>query len=216
MGKSRRTKKQARAHAEQKPMKSDESPTKPEGALEDHHEKVEVPPGQSVESDQMPSATDPVSELQQERDALMDQLLRARAEFDNYRKRVVRESEALRQRAAEAVIHDLLAVIDNLDLALMYKDTNPGALSEGVGMVARQMHDLLGRHGLTVIDSEGKSFDPSVHEAVSQVPSNDVPKDGVVQELQKGYLLGGRVLRPSKVIVSAGPVEAANAPKSAD
>lgn len=182
----------------------------PEGALEDHHEEAEADPGLAQpEPEATPRSSDPVALLEQERDSLMDQLLRARAEFDNYRKRVARETDALRQRAAEALMHDLLTVIDNLDLALKYKDTNPGALAEGVEMVARQMHDVLGRHGLQVIESEGRPFDPAVHEAVSQVPSAEVAPDQVVQEFQRGYMLGGRVLRPSKVTVSSGPAESA-------
>jgi molecular chaperone GrpE len=71
-------------------------------------------------------------------------------------------------------------------------------------MVAQQMHDVLTRHGLEGIESTGKPFDPAVHEAVAQLPSEEVPKDHVLEEYQKGYLLGGVVLRPSKVTVSAG------------
>lgn len=206
-------KKKSRASAGSNPADAHNSPADNPGsepALEDHHEEAEADPGLAQpEPEAAPPAepTDPLQALQVERDGLMDQLLRARAEFDNYRKRVARETEALRQRAAEALVHDLLTVIDNLDLALKYRDTDPEALAEGVGMVAKQMHDVLGRHGLAPIESEGKPFDPAVHEAVSQVPSGEVPKDMVVQEFQKGYILGGRVLRPSRVTVSSGPDE---------
>lgn len=214
MGKSRRTKKKSRTRAEQKKMEEFNEADRDEqheSALEDRHEEAEADPGLAQPEPEAAEAppTDPLAIAQQERDALMDQLLRARAEFDNYRKRVARETESLRQRAAEALVHDLLTVIDNLDLALKYKDTDPAALAEGVAMVTRQMHDVLGRHGLTVIESEGKPFDPAVHEAVTQVPSDAVPRDQVVQEFQRGYMLGGRVLRPSKVTVSSGPADSA-------
>lgn len=213
-------KKQNRTRAEQKSNNNSEesSTNRPEPELEDHHEEAAANPGlaQPEPEPEQAGVDDPLQVAQQERDALMDQLLRARAEFDNYRKRVARETEALRQRAAEALMHDLLTVIDNLDLALKYKDTDPTALAEGVEMVARQMHDILGRHGLTTIESVGKPFDPSVHEAVTQVPSNEVESDQVVQEFQRGYMLGGRVLRPSKVTVSSGPAESARTSGGSD
>ena len=212
MGKSRRTKKKNRTHAETTTMSKSNTESDSPGVRSTIEVSTEQDTGVDqasapIESIQAGEEVDPLLELRAERDGLMDQLLRARAEFDNYRKRVARESEALRARAAEALVHDLLTVIDNLDLALKYKDTDPGALAEGVGMVARQMHDVLGRHGLTVIESEGKPFDPEVHEAVAQVPSEEVDRDHILEEFQKGYMLGGRVLRPSKVTVSAGPAE---------
>lgn len=205
-------KKKKRVRSEQKSMdasdENNESPGEP--TLQDQHEPADPGAAQpETDMEQQPAAEDLIATLQHERDALMDQLLRARAEFDNYRKRVARETEALRQRAAEALMHDLLSVIDNLDLALKYRDTDPTALAEGVGMVAKQMHDVLGRHGLSVIESEGRAFDPTVHEAVTQAPSQEIARDHVVQEFQRGYMLGGRVLRPSKVTVSSGPAESA-------
>lgn len=213
MKKKNRT--QADANPAEKPDETtDTAPdATPEPALEDHHQEAEAEPGLAQPESEAEAAPsdDPLAVAQRERDELMDQLLRARAEFDNYRKRVARDTEALRQRAAEALMFDLLTVIDNLDLALKYKDTDPSALAEGVGMVAKQMHDVLGRHGLKLIESVGKPFNPEVHEAVTQVPSNDVARDQVVEEFQKGYMLGGRVLRPSKVTVSSGPAESAGA-----
>ena len=138
-----------------------------------------------------------------ERDALKEQLLRARADFDNYRKRIARDDARLRKTAAERVVRDLLPVLDNLDRALEHAEDDSGGLAQGVGMVRNQFFDVLVRHGLDVIPSVGHDFDPHIHEAVTCAPSADAPPNHVVQEFQKGYRLGGYVLRPAKVMVSA-------------
>lgn len=198
MSRSRRQKKKTRETAGHTPMND----PLPDAAA----------PAANIDGSEPSISEDVLGALQAERDALLDQLLRARAEFDNYRKRVSRESEALRQRAAEALVQDLLPAVDNLELALKYKDQDHAALSEGVAMVTRQFQDALGRHGVAAIESTGRPFDPTLHEALAQVPSECVPKDSVVQEFQRGYVLGGRVLRPSKVTVSAGAASGTETP----
>lgn len=137
-----------------------------------------------------------------------EQVLRARADFDNYRKRMAREMERVRKVAAEALIHDILPGIDNLGLAILHADENPEALKMGVSMVHKQLQDALGNHGLKPIEAEGKPFDPNVHEAVQQVASENMEKDHVVQVFQQGYMLGDMILRPAKVVVSTGKPEA--------
>jgi len=145
-----------------------------------------------------------IEELEGERNSLFDQLLRARAEFDNYRKRIARDAELARQRAAENLIRDLLPVVDHLELALQHAESDPGSLGEGVRMVLRQFHDVLRKHGVEPIAAVGEDFDPNVHEAIMRVESEDTPEDKVTQEFQRGYRLGGQMLRPSKVVVSGG------------
>lgn len=157
------------------------------------------------EPDAAPVETKSPEELLQEQLAdAKDQMLRARADFDNYRKRMAREMERVRKTAAEMLIHDLLPGIDNLDLALQHADDKSTGLAQGVEMVFKQLRDALGGHGLTPIDALGKPFDPNVHEAVSQVPSDEYEKDHVAHVFQSGYTLGDVVLRPSKVVVSTG------------
>lgn len=141
--------------------------------------------------------------LIKEHNELKNQLLRARAEFENFRKRTQREAEQTRQRASEALIRDLLPVIDNLDLALQHADKEH-PISEGVSMVARQFQDVLRRAGVELIPAVGAPFDPAVHEAVMHAPSEEVAENTVSHEFQKGYRLGSYVLRPSKVAVSKG------------
>lgn len=136
---------------------------------------------------------------------LRDQHLRLRAEFDNYRKRITRENERTRKRAAEGLLSDLLPVLDNLERALQFKEEASSGLVDGVQMVHDQIAELVARHGIKPIAAIGEKFDPQFHEAIAQVPSDDVPKDNVAEEFQRGYILNDQVLRPSKVTVSTGP-----------
>ncbi len=140
--------------------------------------------------------------LDEECASLRDQLLRSRAEFENYRKRTAREVERIRKTAAESLIHELLAVMDNLELALRNAEDETDPIVQGVRLVHRQMMETLARNGLEPIESLGQRFDPNIHEAVAQAPSDDVEPDHVIEEFQRGYRLGGQILRPSKVLVS--------------
>jgi molecular chaperone GrpE len=150
-----------------------------------------------------------VAALMEERDRFKDQLLRARAEFDNYRKRMERDADRLRKTAAASVIHDLLPVLDNLERALEHANDESGGLAQGVEMVLKQMHEVLARHGVGPISTVGKPFTPDLHEAMMMMESAEVPPGHVTQEFQKGYRMGERVLRHAKVAVSAAPPESA-------
>jgi molecular chaperone GrpE len=140
--------------------------------------------------------------LEEECASLKDQLLRSRAEFENFRKRTAREVERIRKTAAESLIHELLAVLDNLELALRNAEDPKDPMVQGVRLVHRQFMESLARNGLEPIEAVGQRFDPNVHEAVAQAPSDDVEPDHVIEEFQRGYRLGGQILRPSKVLVS--------------
>jgi len=167
--------------------------------------------GPTIESDfetHSPDTIDTLAALETQVEDLKDQLLRQRAEFENYRKRTSREVERFRKTATETVIHDLLPVLDNLELAISHAEGSDGPIVQGVSMVVRQLIEVLERSGLECIEALGQPFDPNVHEAVSQIESDDVPKDNVAQEIQRGYKLGGQILRPAKVVVSSGAAEA--------
>jgi len=179
-------------------------------------EAVDAPDSSEAvpEDDSAPDETDaidPVAALEAETEDLKDQLLRARAEFDNYRKRTAREVERIRRTAAESVIHELLPVMDNLELALNHANSSDDPLVDGVRMVLKQMLEVLERSGLEPIEAQGQPFDPAVHEAVSQMESAEVAEGKVAEQFQRGYKLGGQILRPSKVVVSLGTGEAGNA-----
>lgn len=139
-----------------------------------------------------------------ERDESRDRFLRAQAELENYRRRMQRELAEERRYAALPIVRDLLPVIDNFQRALDAARNSDRAadLIEGLEMVIRQLEETLIRHGTTPIAAHGEPFDPNLHEAVQQIPSADQPPMTVLQELERGYLLHDRVVRPSKVIVA--------------
>lgn len=135
--------------------------------------------------------------------------LRAAAELDNVRKRSARELEAARQFAVERFAAELLPVADSLGLALdAVATTDPATLAAGHQATLRLLHKAFGRAGITELDPVGHAFDPRLHEAMATRPSADEPADIVLQVVQKGYLLNGRLLRPARVIVSTAPAAA--------
>ena len=139
-----------------------------------------------------------------ERDQYLDHLQRMKAEFENYRRRVQRDNEALVLRAGEGVIESLLPVVDNMQRALEAAEKHEeGQLIKGVELVAGQLRSVLEGHGLDQVPAEpGVPFDPNVHEAVVAQPSDEHPEGVIVAVLEPGYLLHGRLLRPARVIVS--------------
>ena len=133
-----------------------------------------------------------------------DRLLRQAAELENYKKRTARERDEAIRFANESLIKDLLPVVDNLERAIAHApgggDGNP--LMEGVEMVLRGLRDALTKHGVTPVSAQGQAFDPSKHEAMSQVETADYEPNSVVEELHKGYMLRDRLLRPALVSVA--------------
>jgi len=150
-------------------------------------------------------------EVQADIVALNDRLLRLQADFENFRKRTLREKGEVHKRANEELMLEMLPVLDHLDLALSHLDENGGnsAFAEGIKLVAEQLLAVLGKFGLAVVDAAGAEFDPNLHEAVSHLPSDGAPENHVVEQTRKGYLLGNRLLRPAQVVVSSGPTWAA-------
>lgn len=143
----------------------------------------------------------------QEVASLKDQLLRLRAEFDNYRKRSLKEQERIRATASEGLLQELLPVVDNLERAVQSAPENGSALAQGVEMVLRMFRDVLSGQGLEPVPGVGAPFDPNCHEALAQQPSEEIPADHVAVEYERGYLMRGYVLRHAKVVVSSGPAE---------
>ena len=148
-----------------------------------------------------------VAKLKVELVSSQDQLLRARADFDNFRKRKAREMEQVRKTAAELLIRDILPAIDNLNLTLVHVEDADSNLATGVTMVLKQLMDTLADRGLSPIETIGQPFDPNIHEAMTTMPSDDIKADHIVQEFQKGYTLRDSILRPAKVVISSGKAE---------
>ncbi len=133
--------------------------------------------------------------------------LRAQAELENYRKRAGRELQEERRYANMPLMRDLLPVLDNIDRAIGAAEQNPDSagLLEGVKMVGQQLRTVLEKHHCMSIDSLHTPFDPNLHEAIQQLPSDEHPPNTVIDVTQSGYQLHERVVRPSQVIVSKEP-----------
>ena len=151
-----------------------------------------------------PDAT--LRELEREKDALQDRLRRTAAEFDNYRKRVDRERRELSEFAASDVLLEMLPIVDNFERALQAPPGPEGdAFRKGVELIHKQMLDLMRKRGVTPIETVGADFDPRVHQAVIHEASDEHREGEVMQELQRGYMLGERLLRPAMVKVAKRP-----------
>ncbi len=149
-----------------------------------------------------PEAADPLAEAEKQRDEYLDALQRLKAEFDNYRKRVAREQESFATRANEALLREVLPVLDDLERALEAAEHHEEAkLEEGVRLVHRSLLDALRRQGLELIETDG-AFDPHIHEALLAQPAEGAESGSVLQVLEKGYRLGDRVLRPARVVIA--------------
>jgi len=154
-----------------------------------------------------PTAEDQLATALAERDEAKDRMLRLAAEFENWKKRARKDQQDGESKARESVLRDLLEVMDNLDRAVSSAEaggpgSDPAAVLKGVQLVLRLFQSKLERYDVKSVEAKGLPFDPRVHEAVSQVPSKDVPAGHVVNELQRGYKIGDRLLRPALVAVA--------------
>ncbi len=166
---------------------------------EDRNVEHDVEQEEAVEEPQQPE--EPLDELaaaRKERDEYLDALQRLKAEFDNYRKRVARDQQELAARAHERLVKELVPILDDLERALAHE----ADLDEGIRLIHRQFSEALAKEGLTEVPTDGK-FDPHTQEALLSQPS-EAEEGDVIQVLQKGYRLGDRVLRPARVVISAG------------
>ena len=149
----------------------------------------------------------PLFLAREEAEMYKDRWMRLAAEFENYKKRRAREFETLVQSASEDVIRDLLPILDGVGRALAHSengDTESEGFQEGIKMIMEQFPRVLYNRNLKEIETIGKPFDPTVHEALMQMPS-EIHDAGIVSdEIEKGYSLGDKVLRPAKVVVSQG------------
>ena len=141
----------------------------------------------------------------QELAELRDRLLRQVADFENAKKRLAREKEEYVTFANEQLIREFLPMLDHLDLALSHAETAPQALEalvSGMQLIKKDLADNLKAHGLEVVEAKGKPFNPHVHESVGCVETCEVPEDTVVDEVQAGYVLKGKLIRPTKVRIA--------------
>ena len=146
------------------------------------------------------------SELQRQRDEYYDLLLRKSAEFENYRKRVERDRQALSDAAAASMIEELLPLMDDLERALEAEggDDAGEAYRRGVELIHRQLGEILRKRGARAIEALGADFDPYYHQAVAHEPAAGRREGEIIEEFRRGYMLGDRLLRPSMVKVAKG------------
>ena len=156
---------------------------------------------------------DPLTELTREKNDLWDQLLRKQAEFDNYRKRVVRDKMEARLSSQEEVLKEILPLLDSCEMGLesikkaIEEDERLAVYYEGYQLFLKSLETLLTRFGVTAVPGPGETFDPAHHEAVLREESTDFEDGQIIDEFRRGYLYQGRLLRASQVRVAVKPEE---------
>lgn len=189
--------------------KNEPEPT-PDDVEEVFEEQPPTAEEEHSESEQPAINAEQLEALRAERDSNREKWLRAEAELDNYRKRSQRDADEIRKYQSIGLVRDLLSGLDNLRRAeeAAAKSKNVEELIKGISMVSVQFENTLKSHGIERIEAEGQQFDPNIHEAVTQIPSEHPPMT-VITDYEPGYKLHDRVIRPSKVVVSSGPAEGA-------
>lgn len=169
----------------------------------DETEEIDIATGAPVSS----LATDAteVQKLRVERDTLLDRLARLQAEFENARKRAAREQQEFRDFATADAIKALLPALDSFERALQAPTNQLSEFKGGVELIYKQLQDALAKLGVRPVPARGERFDPHVHEAIEMVETSEVPDHQVVDELQRGYKLKDRLLRPAMVKVAQNP-----------
>ena len=160
---------------------------------------------QDVDTTDSAVKSDTVSE-----ESLQHQLLRLQADFDNFRKRMAREKKDWIAFASENLVMELLPVLDHFELGLADSEQNgaPESLTEGFRLIYSQLCVAIEKSGVKAIDAQpGEAFDPQVHEAISHLPSEEIPEGEVVAQTRRGYQMGEKLLRATQVVVSSGPSE---------
>ena len=155
------------------------------------------------------------AEASEELETLKQKYVRLAADFDNFRKRTLKDREEAHKFGHQNLVKDLLPSVDNLERAIAHarksEEGEVEGLLEGVELVSRELMATLTKHGVTAIDPDGEAFDPALHEAMAQKPDASVPPNTVVEVFQRGYQLRARLLRPAMVVVSTAPPADADA-----
>jgi len=165
---------------------------------EDDPASLESPARPSTESSEL-------QKLKVERDTLIDRLARLQAEFENARKRTAREQQDFRDYALADAVKALLPILDSFERALQTGSAEKSEFRGGIELIYKQLQDALVKLGLRPIPAKGEPFDPHLHEAIEMVDTSDAPDHQILEELQRGYKLKDRLLRPSMVRVARNP-----------
>lgn len=187
---------------------SSDQPRKAAGKQLDPGEAANAVDDINAGTDEYFNSDQRVAELAEKLKAAETEVLKSHAEVENFRKRLQRDAEQQLRYANLPLVRDILDVMDNLKRATEAASGEAGnaaALLDGVKMVTQQLQNVLAKYACKPIEAVGQPFDPNVHQAITQMPSDEVPAGTVLQEVAVGYLLHDRVVRPSQVIVSTGP-----------
>jgi len=182
--------------------------TESEKAKNENIEPESTPPAEHIingEDDRLKELEAKLEAKEKEAEETYDRLLRTSAEFDNFKKRSSREMDEFRKFANQSLIKEMLAVVDNLELAMNSTNGHKAIdkdLLQGLEMTHKEILKVFEKFNVKPIDAKGQPFDPTFHEAVMQEETNDSPKNTVINELQRGYLIHDRLLRPSMVVVA--------------
>jgi len=172
----------------------------------DETDEVEAPRGIDIQGQaaglKKPEAPSELQTLKAERDTLVDRLARLQAEFENARKRAAKEQQDFREYAVTDAVKAFLPILDSFERALQSSASQSGEFRNGVELIYKQLQDALAKLGVKAIQAKGEPFDPHVHQAIEMVETNEVKDHHVLEELQRGYKLKDRLLRPSMVRVA--------------
>ena len=164
------------------------------------------------EKDPLQALTDELADKEALIADLRGEMLRVKADAENYKKRMRKEKEEFAQFANEKILKELIHIKDNLERAFAAENPTAESLKEGVEMILKQFTTLLEKEKVEPIEATGKPFDPNLHEALCRIETHDHEENTVTEEYSKGYTLNGRILRPAKVVVAKAPGKNAEAP----
>jgi molecular chaperone GrpE len=159
----------------------------------------------SAEVEETPAVESELEALRAEKANYLDRLARLQAEFDNFRKRSVRDQQDFRDYALAEALKSLLPILDSLDRALKTTGVSVEDFRSGIELIDKQFHDALSRLGVEPVPAEGEMFDPNLHQAVQMVDTDEMEDHHVIDELQRGYRIKDRLLRPAMVRVANNP-----------
>ena len=160
------------------------------------------PAGQAEKAD-AEEAAQQIEKLTEDLKAKEERVLRLQADFENFRRRTGKEKEELSAVVTQGILKDMLPLLDNFERAMAAEKKDAEAFQKGVEMIYTQLQEVLKKNGLERIETQGQKFDPNYHQAVMRVQDEEHEDDDIAQELQKGYMVKGRVIRPSMVQVVA-------------
>jgi molecular chaperone GrpE len=160
----------------------------------------------TAEEERMREMEDRLAAKEKEYDETHDKLLRVSAEFENYRKRTAREMDDFRKYAVQSLLKEMLSAVDHIELAIQAAASNSVPdknLTEGLSLTLKELLRIFEKFNVMPIEAVGKPFNPEFHEAILREESGELPENTVLREMQKGYVIGGRLLRPALVVVTA-------------